>query len=83
MQDIFITCVDGLKGFPEAIEAVYPRTEVQLCIVHLVRASLNYVPWKLRKQAVADLQVIIAPRPRLRRNSIWRNWRANGEAILA
>ena len=58
MKDIFIACVDGLKGFPEAIEAVYPRTEVQLCIVHLVRASLNYVPWKLRKQAVADLQLI-------------------------
>src|SRR6201997_3549979 len=44
VKDILIACVDGLKGFPEAIEAVYPRTEVQLCIVHLVRASLNYVP---------------------------------------
>jgi putative transposase len=58
VKDIFIACVDGLKGFPEAIEAVYPRTEVQLCIVHLVRASLNYVPWKLRKSVVADLQAI-------------------------
>ena len=58
VKDIFIACVDGLKGFPEAIEAVYPRTEVQLCIVHLVRASLNYVPWKLRKSAAADLQSI-------------------------
>lgn len=58
VKDIFIACVDGLKGFPEAIEAVYPRTEVQLCIVHLVRASLHYVPWKLRKAAVADLQAI-------------------------
>jgi putative transposase len=58
VKDIFIACVDGLKGFPEAIEAVYPRTEVQLCIVHLVRASLNYLPWKLRKQAAADLQLI-------------------------
>lgn len=58
VQDIFIACVDGLKGFPEAIEAVYPRTEVQLCIVHLVRASLHYVPWKLRKAAAADLQAI-------------------------
>jgi transposase-like protein len=57
VKDIFIACVDGLKGFPEAIEAVYPRTEVQLCIVHLVRASLNYLPWKLRKQAAADLQL--------------------------
>ncbi len=42
----------------EAIETVYPRTEVQLCIVHLVRASLNYVPWKLRRPVVADLQSI-------------------------
>jgi putative transposase len=55
VKDIFIACVDGLKGFPEAIEAVYPRTEVQLCIVHLLRASLNYVPWKLRKAVAADL----------------------------
>jgi putative transposase len=58
VKDILIACVDGRKGFPEAIEAVYPRTEVQLCIVHLVRASLNYVPWKLRKPVVADLQSI-------------------------
>jgi putative transposase len=58
VEDIFIACVDGLKGFPEAIEAVYPRTEVQLCIVHLVRASLNYVPWKARKPVAADLQSI-------------------------
>ena len=43
VQDIFIACVDGLKGFPEAIEAVFPKTDVQLCIVHMVRYSLNYV----------------------------------------
>ena len=58
VKDIFIACVDGLKGFPEAIEAVYPKTEVQLCIVHLVRASLNYVPWNTRKLVAADLQRI-------------------------
>src|SRR2546427_1221884 len=58
VKDIFIACVDGLKGFPEAIEAIYPHTEVQLCIVHLVRASLNYVPWKARKPVAADLQSI-------------------------
>lgn len=58
VKDIFIACVDGLKGFPEAIEAMYPRTEVQLCIVHLLRASLNYVPWQKRKQVAADLQLI-------------------------
>src|SRR5436309_5571808 len=58
VKDIFIACVDGLKGFPEAIEAVYPRAQVQLCIVHLVRASLNYVPWKRRKEVAADLRKI-------------------------
>ncbi|WP_144408297.1 IS256 family transposase, partial [Sulfuricella sp. T08] len=58
VQDIFIACVDGLKGFPEAIEAVFPKTAVQLCIVHLVRYSLNYVSWKLRKAVAADLRII-------------------------
>jgi len=58
VQDIFIACVDGLKGFPEAIETVYPQTAVQLCIVHLVRNSLNYVGWKMRKQIAADLKRI-------------------------
>jgi putative transposase len=53
VSDIFIACVDGLKGFPEAIEAVYPQTQVQLCMVHLVRHSLTYVSHKDRK-AVAD-----------------------------
>ena len=58
LQDIFIACVDGLKGFPQAIEAVYPSTLVQLCIVHLVRASLNYVSWKERKQVAQELKAI-------------------------
>lgn len=58
VADIFIACVDGLKGFPEAIEAVFPQTAVQLCIVHLVRYSLNYVSWKLRKEVAADLRAI-------------------------
>src|SRR5216110_303116 len=58
VKDIFIACVDGLKGFPEAIEALYPQTEVQLCIVHLVRAALNYVPWKYRKLVATDLRRI-------------------------
>jgi len=58
VKDILIACVDGLKGFPEAIETVFPRTQVQLCIVHLVRASLNYVPWKRRKEVAADLRKI-------------------------
>ena len=58
VQDIFIACVDGLKGFPEAIEAVSPKTAVQLCIVHMVRYSLNFVSWKLRKAVAADLRTI-------------------------
>jgi putative transposase len=58
VADIFIACVDGLKGFPEAIEAVYPQTAVQLCVVHMVRHSLNYVSWKMRKVVAADLKTI-------------------------
>jgi putative transposase len=54
VQDVLIACVDGLKGFPEAIQAVYPKTQVQLCIVHLVRNSLQYVNWKERKLVAAD-----------------------------
>ncbi len=58
VQDIFIACVDGLKGFPEAIEAVFPQTTVQLCIVHMVRHSLNYVSWKRRPEVATDLKRI-------------------------
>jgi len=58
LQDIFIACVDGLKGFPDAIEAVYPKAEVQLCIVHMIRNSLRFVPWKERKQVAADLKKV-------------------------
>jgi putative transposase len=58
VQDIFIACVDGLKGFPEAIETVYPQAAVQLCVVHLVRNSLNYVSWKMRKVVAGDLKRI-------------------------
>jgi len=60
VQDVFIACVDGLKGFPEAIEAVYPHAAVQLCIVQMVRHSLNYVSWKMRKAVAADLKRIYA-----------------------
>lgn len=58
VEDIFIACVDGLKGFPEAIEAVFPRTQIQLCLVHMVRHSLKYVSWKQRKEVAADLKTI-------------------------
>jgi putative transposase len=58
VQDIYIACVDGLKGFPDAIEAIFPKTEVQLCIVHMVRNSLRFVSWKDRKNAAADLKAV-------------------------
>jgi putative transposase len=58
VRDILIACVDGLKGFPEAIESIFPQTVVQLCIVHLVRHSLNYVGWKQRKEVAQDLRTI-------------------------
>ena len=58
VADILIACVDGLKEFPEAIEAVFPATTVQTCIVHLIRASLKYVPRRQYDQVVRDLKPI-------------------------
>jgi putative transposase len=58
VADIFVACVDGLKGLPEAIEAVFPQTQVQLCMVHMVRHSLSYVSHKDRKQVAADLKMV-------------------------
>lgn len=58
VKDIFIGCVDGITGFPEAMEAVFPATQVQLCLVHMVRNSLSYVGWKERKAVAADLKLI-------------------------
>ena len=58
VRDIFIGCVDGLKGFPEALEVVFPATQVQLCLVHMVRHSLSYVGWKERKAVAVDLRQI-------------------------
>ncbi len=58
LKDVYIVCTDGLKGFPQAIETVFPQAQVQTCIVHLIRASLNYVSWKERKTVAADLKPI-------------------------
>lgn len=58
VKDILIACVDGLKGFPEAITTVFPKTRIQLCIVHMVRNSVKYVPWKDYKPVTADLKQI-------------------------
>jgi putative transposase len=97
VSDIFIACVDGLKGFPEAIETVFPAAQVQLCIVHLVRHSLNYVGWKQRKEVAADLQHIYRAATReqaeLKLNefaarwatqfpTISKSWRANWERVV-
>ena len=58
VEDCFVACVDGLKGLPKAIETVFPKAQVQLCIVHKVRNSLKYVPWKKRKAVAKDLRAI-------------------------
>lgn len=58
VEDILMACVDGLKGFPEAINSVFPYTQVQLCIVHMIRNSLNYVSWKDRKVLAAALKSV-------------------------
>ncbi len=58
VKDIFIACMDGLTGFPDAVEAAFPKTKVQLCIVHMVRNSLKYVSWKERKEVARDLKKI-------------------------
>ncbi|HIF9433567.1 TPA: IS256 family transposase [Photobacterium damselae] len=58
VKDILIACVDGLKGFPDAINTVFPETQIQLCIVHMVRNSVKYVPWKDYRAVTADLKKI-------------------------
>ncbi|ENH2499031.1 Transposase (or an inactivated derivative) [Vibrio xiamenensis] len=58
VKDILIACVDGLKGFPDAINTAFPNTQIQLCIVHMVRNSMKYVPWKDYKVVAVDLKAI-------------------------
>lgn len=58
VQDVLVCCVDGLAGFPEAIEAVFPHAWVQTCIVHQIRNSMRFVTWKDRKQVIADLKPV-------------------------
>jgi putative transposase len=96
VRDIFIACVDGLKGFPEAIEATFPQAEVQLCIVHMIRGSLRFVSWKDRKAVTGDLKTIYqaATEEQAQANlerftqkwdgrypTISRSWRANWQRI--
>ncbi len=97
VEDIFIACVDGLKGFPEAIETVFPKTQVQLCIVHMVRHSLNYVTSRQRKEVAGDLRLIYqsatAEQAEMELNkfaakwdkahpTISRTWRRNWDQII-
>jgi len=58
INDVLIACVDGLKGFPDAINTVFPKTQIQLCIVHMVRNSLRFVPWKDYREVTKDLKRI-------------------------
>ena len=58
LNDILIACIDGLKGFPEAIESVFPETDIQLCVVHMIRNSIRFVSWKDRKKITSDLKNI-------------------------
>jgi putative transposase len=97
VKDIFIACVDGLKGFPEAIEAVFPKTQVQLCLVHLMRFSLAYVSFKDRKGVAADLKAVyraasadeaeqqleaFAEKWDARYPSIAKSWRSNWARVI-
>lgn len=97
LKDIYIACVDGLKGFPEAIETVFPKTQVQLCLVHLMRNSLAYVSYKDRKAVAADLKAIydaataeeaethleeFAAKWDFRYPLIAKSWRANWSRII-
>jgi putative transposase len=97
VNDVFIAVVDGLKGFPEAINAVFPETDVQTCIVHMIRHSLAYVGWKERKAVAADLKLIYraetteAAADRLdefeqkwgdKFPSIGQSWRRNWERVI-
>jgi putative transposase len=87
VEDIFIACCDGLKGFPEAIEAVFPRTVVQTCIVHMIRNSARFVAWKERKSLCADLRLIYAAdtedTARLALDSFEATWGKTHPAVVA
>ena len=97
VESIYITCIDGLKGFPEAIRAVFPNAIVQLCIVHMLRYSLNFVPWKDKKEVAQDLKSIYIAKTEAdavfaldtfkkkwdgKYPSISRSWEANWQGII-
>ena len=96
VQDIFIAAVDGLAGFPDAIQAIFPKTEVQRCIIHQIRSSLKYISWKDHKVFLADLKKVYQAATReeadanlLRLDEIWgdkyaaavKSWQNNWEQL--
>src|SRR6266496_3588097 len=98
VEDILILCCDGLKGFPEAIEAVFPKTTIQTCIVHMIRNSIRLVSWKDRKHVVAALKPIYGAQTEdlaeaaltafessalgARYPMIARSWRSNWQRVI-
>jgi putative transposase len=97
VQDMLIVCCDGLKGFPDAIEAVFPKATVQLCIVHMIRNSLRFVGWKDRKAVAADLKPVYTAESEAaaaaaldafeakwgaRFPTIVQSWRSNWERVI-
>ncbi len=97
VEDVLIACVDGLKGFPEALESVFPKTTVQTCIVHMIRNSTRLISWKDRKQVVKDLKPIDTAVDREAAESaledfdqawgqqypaVTQSWRANWERVV-
>ena len=86
MRDILIACVDGLTGSPDAIEAIFPKTTVQTCIVHLIRASLRYVPRREREQVARDLKPMRTPprtptRPKPKLETFDEKWGSGSRVI--
>jgi putative transposase len=87
VEDIFIACCDGLKGFPEAIEAVFPKTVVQTCIVHMIRNSARFVSWRERKNLCGELRSIYAAETEeaalLALDAFEDNWGKSHPAVVA
>lgn len=77
-KDILIACVDNLTGFAEAINSVFPKTEIQTCVVYQIRNSLKYVASKDQKAFMADLKPVYQADTLGWLSCVWMNWRLNG-----
>ena len=78
IEDILIASIDNLRGFADAIENIFPKTEVQLCIIHQIRNSMKYIPWKHYREFMKDLKKFIRPAPWNLLNIIWMILNKNG-----